>query len=316
LNIFVAAEGAQMTVTADNGAPSAPAGGCVELVVRAIPKDLGGFTVSRVLPARERMTVGPFIFFDEMGPAQFPPGEGMNVRPHPHIGLATVTYLFAGTIVHRDSLGYVLPIEPGAVNLMTAGRGIVHSERTPPELLEAGQFLHGIQTWMALPETLQDIEPEFTHYPADDLPVHADDGVRTTVIIGEAYGLASPVSVYPRTVYLEQRFDAGCISVLPDIAEERGIYVVSGELRVDDRKLTAGELAIVRPGEASVEALAASHVMVIGGEPIGARHLKWNFVHSSASRIAQAGQDWIDGRFTGIAGDSEFIPLPEDFFQL
>lgn len=304
-----------MTVPEANAPQCSSSDGSVELVVRANTKDLGGFTVSRVLPAPERMTVGPFIFFDEMGPAQFPPGEGMNVRPHPHIGLATVTYLFAGTIMHRDSLAYSLPIEPGAINLMTAGHGIVHSERTPPDLMESGQFLHGIQTWMALPESEQDIEPAFEHYPADALPSHEADGVRTTVIIGEAYGMTSPVSVHAKTLYLEQQLAAGSQSMLPDTAEERGIYVVGGELTLDGHTLRQGELAVISRGESQFAAALDSHVMIIGGEPIGRRHLQWNFVHSSADRMRQAGRDWIDGKFPGISGDPEFIPLPEDFFD-
>jgi redox-sensitive bicupin YhaK (pirin superfamily) len=287
----------------------------IELVVQANAKDLGGFTVSRVLPAPERMTVGPFIFFDEMGPAQFPPGEGMNVRPHPHIGLATVTYLFAGTIMHRDSLGYALAIEPGAINLMTAGRGIVHSERTPPELLAAGQFLHGIQTWMALPGDREEMDPGFVHYPAESLPVHQHQGVHTTVIIGEAYGKASPVSAEAQTLYLEQRLDAGSTTTAPQTAQERGVYVVGGELQIGDRHLTQGQLAILRPGDVHLRAATDCHLMIVGGEPIGERHLKWNFVHSSAERILQAGRDWVDGKYPGIDGDSEFIPLPEDFFS-
>ena len=290
-------------------------GSNVELVVRAKAKDLGGFTVRRVLPAPEHMTVGPFIFFDEMGPANFPAGEGMNVRPHPHIGLSTVTYLFAGTIMHRDSLGYSMPIEPGAINLMTAGRGIVHSERTPPELMRSGQFLHGIQTWMALPESQQEIDPAFEHVPADELPKHEAGGVRSTVIIGAAFGLTSPVSVHAKTLYVEQHLPAGSQSMLPDTAEERGIYVVSGRLLVDGQTIEPGELAVISPGPVQLAATEDSHAMIVGGEPIGQRSLKWNFVHASAERIQQAGQDWVDGNFAGIAGDPEFIPLPEDFFS-
>jgi hypothetical protein len=288
--------------------------GGVDLKVSANAKDLGGFTVRRVLPSPQRMSVGPFVFFDEMGPAQFPPGEGMTVRPHPHIGLATVTYLFAGTIMHRDSLGFAQPIEPGAINLMTAGRGIVHSERTPPELLESGQFLHGIQTWMALPADRQEIEPAFVHYPADDLPVYESSGVRSTLIIGEALGLRSPVSVAAQTLYMEQRYAPGSSAVLPEAAEERGVYVVGGRISIDGVVTEPGTLAVLRAGASRIEAIEQSHVMVIGGESIGERHLQWNFVHTSQERIDAAANDWLEGRFTSIAGDDEFIPLPKDFF--
>jgi len=286
----------------------------IELTVSAKAKDLGGFTVRRVLPSPQRMSVGPFIFFDEMGPAQFPPGQGMTVRPHPHIGLATVTFLFAGTIMHRDSLDFEQPIEPGAINLMTAGRGIVHSERTPPELLESGQFLHGIQTWMALPDGLQEIDPAFVHYPADTLPVNESAGVRSTVIIGEAYELRSPVSVHARTLYVEQQYAQDSEALVPETAEERGIYVVAGRLSVDGVELERGTLAILRPGVVRVTAIERSHAMIVGGEPIGERHLRWNFVHTSDARIDAAGTDWLEGRFTSVRGDPEFIPLPEDFF--
>jgi len=287
----------------------------IELMVNAKAKDLGGFTVRRVLPSSQRMSVGPFIFFDEMGPAHFPRGEGMTVRPHPHIGLATVTFLFAGTIMHRDSLGFAQPIEPGAINLMTAGRGIVHSERTPPELLESGQFLHGIQTWMALPDSLQEIDPAFVHYPAEALPVHESSGVQSTVIIGEAFGRRSPVSVHARTLYLEQRYDQGSEAIVPEAAEERGIYVVAGRLSVDGVELEPGTLAVLRAGAVRVTAMERSHAMIVGGEPIGARHLRWNFVHTSNERIDAAGTDWLEGRFASVSGDDEFIPLPEEFFK-
>ncbi|HMB73431.1 MAG TPA: pirin family protein, partial [Gammaproteobacteria bacterium] len=252
---------------------------------------------------------------DEMGPAQFPPGEGMNVRPHPHIGLATVTFLFSGTIMHRDSLGCAQPIEPGAVNLMTAGRGIVHSERTPPQLLESGQFLHGIQTWMVLPDEEQEIEPAFVHYRADSLPQHEEDDVRSTVIIGEAFNLRSPVEVRLQTLYLEQRYAAGGRCRLPETAEQRGVYVVSGRLEIDGSHIEAGTLAVLGPGHVSATAAEPCHVMIVGGEPVSARHVKWNFVHSSRQRIDSAAKDWIEGRFAAVPDDTEFIPLPEDFFE-
>lgn len=285
--------------------------GAVEILIAGRARDLGGFSVRRVLPSPMRTTVGPFIFFDEMGPADFPPGEGINVRPHPHIGLATVTFLFSGEILHRDSLGCVQQIQPGAVNLMTAGKGIVHSERTPEHFSREGQKLHGIQTWMALPEDLQEIEPAFVHYPKDRLPVVTGDGVATTVIIGRTEGATSPVAVHADTLYLEQRLEAGASALLPDNPVERGVYVVVGEVSIHDEVLSAGSMAVLKPGAAELKATEASRVMVVGGQAVGARHIWWNFVHSSKERIDRAKKDWVDGAFGTVPGDDEFIPLPE-----
>lgn len=286
--------------------------GAVELVISPRNRDLGGFNVRRVLPSPDRKTVGPFIFFDEMGPAQFAPGTGINVRPHPHIGLATVTFLFEGQILHRDSLGYVQPIEPGAINLMTAGRGIVHSERTAPELERDGQSLHGIQTWMALPEDKQEIDPAFVHYPAEDLPTLVEGGCATTVIIGSAYGLTSPVEVHAETIYADHRLDAGAQIKLPSETVERAIYVVSGSVAIDECDLDRGTMGILSSGSAAMTAREQSHVMLIGGAPIGNRHIWWNFVHSSRNRIESAKKQWANGAFQTVPGDDEFIPLPED----
>jgi redox-sensitive bicupin YhaK (pirin superfamily) len=283
----------------------------VALIIEPNAKDLGGFEVRRALPAQERKTIGPFIFFDEMGPADFPPGRGINVRPHPHIGLATVTYLFEGEILHRDSLGFVQPIQPGAINLMTAGRGIVHSERTDPELEQSGQRLHGIQTWMALPEDKQEIEPAFEHLPASDLPRDSNNGVNTTVIIGEAYGMRSPVRVHAPTLYVEQQLAGGASATLPDTVAERGVYIVSGRLRIGACELAAHRMAVVEPGPVRIEASEDCRVMIVGGEPIGERHIWWNFVHSSKARIEAAKQRWADGGFAMVPGDDEFIPLPD-----
>jgi redox-sensitive bicupin YhaK (pirin superfamily) len=284
----------------------------VALVIEPKTKDLGGFAVRRVLPAPERKTVGPFIFFDEMGPADFPPGEGINVRPHPHIGLATVTYLFEGEILHRDSLGFVQPIRPGAINLMTAGRGIVHSERTDRELERSGQRLHGIQTWMALPDDKQEIEPAFEHVPAADLPSREEAGVITTVIIGDAYGMRSPVRVHAETLYVEQCLGAGVAVQLPETVTERGVYVVDGRVRLGACELPAHRMAVVEPGPVRLEAPEPSRVVIIGGAPMGERHIWWNFVHSSEERIAAAKRDWVNQAFGKVPDDDEYIPLPSE----
>ena len=290
----------------------APYSDIIEVVVKPCSKDLGGFSVRRVLPASMVRRIGPFVFFDEMGPATFPPGEGINVRPHPHIGLATVTFLFQGEILHRDSLGYVQPIQPGAVNLMTAGKGIVHSERTSDELLASGQLLHGVQVWMALPEDQQEIEPAFVHYPAADLPVVVDNGVTTTIVIGSYNGQTSPVVVLPDTLYLSQQLDQGCITTLPDNAEQRGIYVVSGKITIDDCELNSGSMAVIKSGaQVEMSADETSRLVTIGGEDVGERDLWWNFVHSVTERIDQAKAVWLHGEFEMVPGDDEFIPLPE-----
>lgn len=283
----------------------------VALVIGSKPKDLGGFSVRRVLPAPERRMVGPFVFFDEMGPADFGPGEGIEVRPHPHIGLATLTYLFEGEIMHRDSLGFEQPIRPGAVNLMTAGRGIVHSERTAPALRETGQRLHGIQTWMALPDALAETDPAFVHYPADRLPRVDQDGVRMTLVAGEAFGARSPVATASPTLYLDLDLDADGRTGLPK-ATERALYVAVGRVRVGACVLEAGAMAVLKPGAAVlVRAEVASRVILVGGDPVGERTLWWNFVAADPARIERAKEDWRQGRFAGVPGDEEFIPLPD-----
>lgn len=285
--------------------------GTVELVIEPRAKDLGGFTVRRVLPSAERRMVGPFIFFDHMGPAEFPPGQGIQVRPHPHIGLATVTFLFEGEIMHRDSLGYVQPIRSGAVNLMTAGRGIVHSERAGEDLNETSR-LHGIQTWMALPDGQENREPAFVHFPAAELPELLVDDVTVRVIMGEAFGRVSPVTAYSPTLYLECRMPAGSSLTLPDSYEEQGAYLVTGGIRIDQRVFAGGTMAVAGPGKTlTLEAEQDSHVMVVGGAPPGHRHVWWNFVSSSREAIEQAKRDWRQGRFGTVPGEIEFIPLPE-----
>ncbi len=284
--------------------------GTVKLVIEAKARDLGGFSVRRVLPSPQRRMVGPFVFFDHMGPAEFPPGEGIQVRPHPHIGLATVTYLFEGEIMHRDSLGFVQPIQAGAVNLMTAGRGIVHSERAGSDL-ETTSRLHGIQSWMALPTDQEETAPEFVHYPANDLPELEQDGLQVRVIIGEAYGVRSPVKSYSPMLYLECRAKQGSTMTLPDRYDEQAVYVVSGEIVIDGQRLASGVMGVMSPARKSqITANADCRVMVIGGAPVGPRHIWWNFVSSSRERIERAKLDWQHKRFAMVPGDDEFIPLP------
>jgi len=286
-------------------------GEAIGVLVKGNSKDLGGFCVRRVLPASMVRSVGPFVFFDEMGPADFPAGQGINVRPHPHIGLATVTFLFEGEILHRDSLGYTQPIRPGAVNLMNAGRGIVHSERTSEELHEKGQRLHGIQVWMALPDDQQESEPSFVHYPKSALPVIENQGVVTTVIIGSHAGEESPVTVQAETLYLSMSLEAGASHTLDVTEEQAAVYVVSGEIGVDGQVVKSGEMAVLANNPVTLSAPSASLLMVIGGADVGHREMYWNFVHSSRARIDQAKQDWRDMKFAMVPGDDEFIPLPD-----
>jgi redox-sensitive bicupin YhaK (pirin superfamily) len=292
-------------------------GGAVDLVLRARPRDLGGFAVRRALPSAQRRLVGPFIFWDHMGPASFEPGHGIDVRPHPHIGLATVTYLFDGEIVHKDTLGSDIAIRPGAVNWMTAGRGIAHSERTSPEARMHGARAHGIQSWVALPLEHEETEPSFTHHPAETIPEGSQDGVRLRVIAGRAYGLTSPATVLSPMFYVEAVLPAGARLVLPDEYEERAVYVVEGAVECDGSSLVEGDLLVARPrqgAEVALHAAQPSRVMLFGGAPLeGPRHIWWNFVSSSERRIAQAKEDWSHGRFPKIPGDeAEFIPLPSD----
>jgi redox-sensitive bicupin YhaK (pirin superfamily) len=284
--------------------------GVIDLVIEPKSKDLGGFTVRRVLPAREQRMVGPFVFFDHMGPAEFPPGEGIQVRPHPHIGLATLTYLFEGEIVHRDSLGYVQPIRPGAVNLMTAGRGIVHSERAGEDLAVTSQ-LHGIQSWTALPLEQEECEPAFLHHSANTLPELELDGVRVRVVVGEAYGHKSPVVSHSPMLYLELRMPEGSEIALPDDYPERAAYVITGGVSAGGQRYQEGVMVVTKPdSRVRMRADRASHLIVIGGAPLGERHVWWNFVSSSTARIEQAKADWRAGNFAPVPGETEFIPLP------
>jgi len=285
--------------------------GSVEMRIEPSTKDLGGFSVRRVLPSSRRRMVGPFVFFDHMGPAEFPPGEGIQVRPHPHIGLSTVTYLFEGEIMHRDSLGYEQPIRAEAVNLMTAGRGIVHSERAGEDL-HTTACLHGIQSWMALPVELEECEPDFVHYPASELPDFIKNSVAVRVIMGEAYGRRSPVTQHAPTLYLECRFPAGTTLTLPSDYDEIAAYVVSGEISIDGQAYGEGVMAVGCSGKSlRIEASSQSRVMIIGGKHLGERYVWWNFVSHSRERIEQAKTDWSENRFAKVPGDTEFIPLPD-----
>jgi len=283
----------------------------IELLIEPRTRDLGDLTVRRLLPDKQRQRVGPFIFFDHMGPAEFPPGTGVNVRAHPHIGLATITYLFEGEILHRDSLGYVQPIRPGAVNWMTAGRGIVHSEKVTDEVLASGQRLHGLQTWVALPAAAEEIEPNFEHYPAGDIPCVDAGGATVRVVLGSAFGVASPVTTQSETLYVEVILGPGQSVGIPE-AEELAVYVVDGTVAVNDQFVEAGVLAVLQRGASgTVTAESAARIMFAGGDALdGERHIWWNFVSSSRERIEQAKQDWRERRFDSVPGESDFVPLP------
>ena len=276
--------------------------------------DLGdGFVVERMLPVLSTRHVGPFVFYDHMGPTEFAPGKGLDVRPHPHIGLATVTWLFEGTIRPRDSLGSLADITPGAVNWMTAGRGIVHSERTPPDARRHGQRMHGIQVWVALPRVDEEVAPEFHHHDAESLPRISQRGAELVLIAGTAYGHASPVKVFAPMFFIEARLEAGAELALPQEHAEHGVHVIEGEVSWGDVTLTAKQMA-VQAGESTVpvRAKTTSRLMLFGGAPLdGERHLWWNFVSSSRERIEVAKADWTAQRFGKVTGDEqEFIPLP------
>jgi len=285
----------------------------IRRIIEPRPRDLGGFSVRRVLPAPGDQMVGPFIFFDHMGPADFAPGSGIDVRPHPHIGLATVTYLFEGSLLHRDSLGVVQSIEPGAVNWMTAGRGIVHSERTAPEPRRAGHRIHGIQSWVALPRSAEESEPSFRHHPAATLPEFTQGDATLRVVAGSAFGRAAPVEVAVPTLYVDIRLpQAGRLAVPPE-HDERSVYVVEGSIEIDGTALEAGRMAVLEPGiDVVLRGVADARLMLAGGERAdGPRYIWWNFVSSSRERMEQAKRDWADGRFPQVPGETEFIPLPE-----
>ena len=286
-----------------------------QLIANAREHDLGdGFVVRRMLPVLQARHVGPFVFFDHMGPVSFPPGKGMDVRPHPHIGLATVTWLFDGAIRHRDSLGSLADIRPGEVNWMTSGHGITHSERTPPALRESGQSLHGIQVWVALPQVDAEVEPEFHHHDRESLPRISQPGVEGVLIAGNAYGARSPVKVFAPMFMLEMNLQAGAELALPSEHAERGVHVINGSVRWGDLHIGKQQMAVQAGDQPpSLRANEASRLILFGGAPLdGERHLWWNFVASSRERIEQAKADWREGRFPHVPGDEdEFIPLPD-----
>lgn len=275
--------------------------------------DIGGFEVRRAVPTLQARSVGPFVFVDHMGPAVFEPGRGIDVRPHPHIGLATVTFLWSGTILHRDTLGSVQPIEPGDVNWMIAGRGIAHSERTPPAEREHAHQTHGMQTWVALPRAQEEAAPGFHHFAAAALPQQRRGGATLRVVAGRGYGEESPVRVFSDTLYVAIDLDAGAETALDDAHAERALYVLDGDAQLDGADIPMRHLIVLDPGtRPTLRAKTPLKAMLLGGEPLdGGRHLWWNFVSSSKERIEQAKLDWVEGRFGQIPGEHEFIPLPD-----
>lgn len=288
--------------------------GSPELVIEPASKDLGDFQVRRALPSIKRRLVGPFVFLDHMGPAVFAPGQGLDVRPHPHIGLATLTYLLDGAILHRYSLGNAQTIVPGDVNWMTAGRGIAHSERTEAGLRSTGQSMTAVQSWIALPQAHEETDPGFFHHPGAVLPLLSDRGVQVHVVVGEAFGARAPVSTFSDTFYLDVLLDAGAAISVPTLYAERAAYLLEGEVEIGGENFAEHRLLVFRPGdEIIIRAGAKVRLVILGGEPLdGPRHLWWNFVSSRKERIEQARQEWRDHRFGVIPGDEfERIELPE-----
>ena len=300
---------------ADDPEPgNAAAADAIDLIVVPNLKDIGGFDVRRALPTARRRMVGPFIFFDRMGPAILRPGMAMDVRPHPHIGLSTVTYLFDGHIRHRDSLGSEMVIAPGDVNLMTAGRGIVHSERTPEEMRGDPMAVSGLQTWLALPDGQEEIDPGFATTLSADLPETEGDGIRLRLVMGSLHGMTSPVHQHHETLYADLRLEPGATFPVTADAEERALYVLSGEVEIDGQSFPSDRLIVLKPGvPVTVSSARGAHAMLFGGASLGSkRFIWWNFVSSSRERIEQAKEEWKTGRFDIVPGDEEeFIPLPE-----
>ncbi len=282
-------------------------------ILESRERDLGGFFVRRLLPTAEIKKVGPFIFFDHLGPASFEPGNGLDVRPHPHINLATITYLFEGIITHKDSLGIIQDITAGAINLMVAGKGIVHSERTPDSLRLKGHNVHALQLWMALPEEFEEIDPEFHHYPETEIPKKSNSGVSVRVMMGEYQGMKSPVKTFMQTLYLECEVDENSLLKLFSAVKEKAIYVVSGVVEVSGMELDAHNMLILPDNyEGDIKALSTkAKFVVIGGASLSRRYVDWNFVSSSKARIEKAKLDWKQGNFPKVPGETEFIPLPE-----
>ncbi|HEY9237286.1 MAG TPA: pirin family protein [Burkholderiaceae bacterium] len=282
--------------------------------LRPHEKDLGGgFKVRRLLPAAQRQAVGPFVFFDHFGPITAQPGDNHDVRPHPHIGLATVTYLFEGAMMHRDSTGIVQRIEPGAINLMTAGRGIVHSERTPKDLLGTERRSHGLQLWLAVPAENEEDAPAFQHVAGGEIPAREVGGALVRVLIGSAFGLTSPVQALSPTLYLDLNFAvaSGATLAVPDAAEERALYSVDHDFELDGELVPACTMVVLQPGtEPVISAPRGGRIMLVGGAPLGHRFMVWNFVSSRRERILQAQDDWEAQRFERVPGETEFIPLP------
>ena len=292
----------------------AAAADAIETVIVPRARDLGGFEVRRALPSAQRQMVGPFIFFDQFGPVVMQAGKGIDVRPHPHIGLATVTWLMDGAIFHRDSLGSEQPITPGELNWMTAGKGIVHSERTTEAEKARDRKIYGIQSWVALPKTHEEMPPSFEHVAMARLPVIEDRGIAVRVVAGSLYGARSPVKTHSDLFYADVLLQAGAALPLPVEHEERGIYVLEGEVSVAAQGFEAGRLLVFRPGDAiTVRARSNARLMLLGGEPMdGPRYVWWNFVSSSKERIEDAKDDWKQARFAIVPGDEkEFIPLPQ-----
>ena len=285
----------------------------IEAVVIPQARDIGGFGVRRALPSAGRRMVGPFVFLDEMGPADFAPGTGMDVRPHPHIGLATLTYLLDGALFHRDSLGHAQEISPGAVNLMVAGRGIVHSERSPPDFRAAGGKMRGLQLWLGLPKKFEQTDPGFEHHDRETLPTLEGEGFRLRLALGGLHGLRAPPKTFSTCFFADIMLDAGATYEFADDHEERAIYLVEGEIEIDGTVFPAGELVVIRPGaRTALRARTPSRFAALGGEAMdGPRFLWWNFVSSSRERIFAARAAWEAGHFPSIEGDPEFIPAPE-----
>lgn len=293
-----------------HGMPQGP----IDAIITPRSRDIGGFTVGRVLPAIGRRLLGPFIFFDQMGPGELMSGHGLDVRPHPHINLATVTYLFAGEVLHRDSLGSAQTIRPGDINWMTAGRGIVHSERTDPAIRDRQNHLHGIQLWVALPRAHEETEPEFFHHPAATLPEVDEDGARLRLLAGEAYGLRSPVRTFSPLFYIDAALEPGARAKVPDGVPERALYLVDGTIEIDGQAIAGPQMLVFGAGASiTVRARTRARVILLGGEPLdGPRHIWWNFVSSRPERIEEAKAAWAERRFPTVPGDEvERIPLPE-----